>query len=65
MQFLNNLTTLHARSGYEDYDETARKRHLLRMWIALDDARRRPLAPLLDERYDWVERGGIPKKQLA
>ncbi len=65
MQFLNNLTTLHGRSGFEDYDEPQRKRHLLRMWIALDDARRRPLAPLLDERYSWVERGGIPKKHVT
>ncbi len=65
MQFLNNLTTLHGRSGFEDHDETERKRHLLRMWIALDEARRRPLAALLDERYGWVERGGIPKKHVA
>lgn len=65
MQFLNNLTTLHGRSGFEDYDEAERKRHLLRMWIALDEAKRRPLAPLLDERYGWVERGGIPKKHVA
>ncbi len=65
MQFLNNLTTLHGRSGFEDYDEPQRKRHLLRMWIALNEARRRPLAPLLDERYGWVERGGIPKKHVT
>ncbi len=65
MQFLNNLTTLHGRSGFEDYDEPERKRHLLRMWIALDEARRRPLSPQLDERYGWVERGGIPKKNVA
>jgi hypothetical protein len=65
MQFLNNLTTLHARSGFEDNDDPDRKRHLLRMWIALDDAKRRPLSPLLDERYSWVKRGGIPQKYAA
>lgn len=65
MQFLNNLTTLHGRSAFEDTDETASQRHLLRMWIALDDAKRRSLSPLLDERYSWVERGGIPRKYAA
>ncbi len=65
MQFLNNHTTLHGRSAFEDTDETDRKRHLLRMWIALSEARRRPLSPLLDERYGWVERGGIPQKYAA
>jgi hypothetical protein len=33
------------------------------MWIAGDDAKRRPLAQALAERYRWVERGGIPLKQ--
>ncbi len=65
MQFLSNHTTLHGRSEFEDYDEPERQRHLLRMWIALDDAKRRPLASLLDERYSWVEKGGIPQKQAA
>ena len=65
MQFINNLTTLHARSGFEDFEEEERRRHLLRMWIALPDAKRRRLSPLLDERYSWVERGGIPLKHAA
>ncbi len=65
MQFLSNHTTLHGRSEFEDFDEPERQRHLLRMWIALADAKRRPLAPLLDERYSWVEKGGIPQKQAA
>jgi hypothetical protein len=38
------------------------QRHLLRMWIAVDDARRRPLADALSGRYEWVKRGGIPVK---
>lgn len=65
MQFLSNHTTLHGRSEFEDFDEPGRQRHLLRMWIALADAKRRPLATLLDERYSWVEKGGIPRKQAA
>jgi hypothetical protein len=33
MQFLKNATILHKRTEYEDYDEPARKRHLLRLWL--------------------------------
>lgn len=33
MQFLNNYVTLHSRTGYEDYPEPDRKRHLLRLWL--------------------------------
>jgi len=65
IQLINNHMTLHARTAYEDYDEPDRQRHLLRMWIAVDDARRRPLAPALAARYRWVERGGIPAKAAA
>ena len=65
IQLLNNHIMLHARTAYVDYDEPERQRHLLRMWIAVDDARRRPLADALDARYEWVRRGGIPKKAEA
>ena len=63
IQLLNNHTMLHAREAYEDYPEPGRERHLLRMWIAVDDANRRPLAEALTDRYFWVQRGGIPVKQ--
>jgi hypothetical protein len=63
IQLLNNHMTLHARTAYEDYDEPARQRHLLRMWIAVPDDRRRPLSAALASRYRWVEEGGIPRKQ--
>jgi hypothetical protein len=35
------------------------------MWIAVPDAKRRPLADALSERYRWVQRGGIPAKAQA
>ncbi|HTE16083.1 MAG TPA: TauD/TfdA family dioxygenase [Burkholderiales bacterium] len=63
IQLVNNHTLLHAREAYEDFPEPGRERHLLRMWIAVDDAKRRPLADALAERYRWVQRGGIPLKQ--
>ncbi len=62
IQLLNNHMTLHARTAYEDFDEPRLQRHLLRMWIAVDDEKRRPLAASLADRYRWVERGGIPLK---
>ncbi|MEQ1776020.1 MAG: TauD/TfdA family dioxygenase [Burkholderiales bacterium] len=63
IQLVNNHTMLHAREAYEDFPEPGRERHLLRMWIAVDDAKRRPLADALTDRYRWVQRGGIPVKQ--
>ncbi len=34
VQLLNNAKILHAREGYQDYDEPERRRHLLRLWLA-------------------------------
>ena len=34
VQFLNNYVTLHTRRAYEDWPDPARKRHLLRLWLA-------------------------------
>jgi hypothetical protein len=33
VQFLNNAKILHSREAYEDDDDPARKRHLLRLWL--------------------------------
>jgi hypothetical protein len=65
VQLINNHVMLHAREAYEDYPQPGRERHLLRMWIAVDDARRRPLADALASRYEWVRRGGIPVQLIA
>ncbi len=40
VQLLSNHTILHARTAYEDGDDPARKRHLLRLWVSLDPPRR-------------------------
>ena len=65
IQLLSNHMVLHSREAYEDYEEEERKRHLLRMWIAVSEARRRPLSDALAGRYRWVEQGGIPAKADA
>lgn len=62
MQFVNNHVTLHAREAFIDHEEPAKQRHLLRLWIALPEDRRRPLSPRLDERYEWVRSGGMPRR---
>ena len=33
MQFINNYTTLHARTEFEDFDEPAKKRLMVRLWL--------------------------------
>lgn len=46
VQFLNNFTTLHARTEFEDYEEVDRRRHMLRLWLHRPDFR--PLATNLN-----------------
>jgi hypothetical protein len=36
MQFISNHTIVHSRTKYEDHSDSARKRHLLRLWLSLD-----------------------------
>jgi hypothetical protein len=60
IQFLHNHTILHARTGYQDWPEADRKRHLLRLWLAPPGAR--PLPPVFAECYGDItpgDRGGI------
>jgi hypothetical protein len=60
IQFVHNHTILHDRTGFVDWPEPERKRHLLRLWLAVPDAR--PLPPIYLERYgsiDIGDRGGI------
>jgi hypothetical protein len=60
IQFLHNHTILHARTGYEDWPEAGRKRHLLRLWLSPPGAR--PLPPVFAECYGDItigDRGGI------
>jgi hypothetical protein len=60
IQIANNLSTLHQRTEYVDFEEPEKKRHLLRLWLASN--RPRPLAPEFEERFNdgWSFRRGIP-----
>ena len=39
MQFVCNYTTFHSRTAYEDHEDPAKKRHLLRLWLTLHEGR--------------------------
>lgn len=60
VQLVHNHTMLHDRTGFEDWPEPERRRHLLRLWLAASDAR--PLPEIFAQRYGTVtvgDRGGI------
>ncbi len=57
MLFMNNWVTLHRRSGFEDYLEPERKRHILRVWISPPNNRQ--IDPLFMDNYGAVDAGSI------
>jgi hypothetical protein len=68
VQLVHNHTLLHDRTAFEDWAEPAKRRHLLRLWLAPQQAR--PLPPVFAQRYGSVtpgDRGGIivPGTQLT
>lgn len=60
IQIANNLSTLHQRTEYVDFEAPEKKRHLLRLWLT--SHRPRPLAAEFEERFNggWSFRRGIP-----
>ena len=60
MQFVYNHSLLHDRSGFRDWPDTHKRRHLLRLWLSLPGDR--PLPECFRQRYGRVTvgaRGGI------
>ncbi len=60
MQFVYNHTLLHDRTGFEDWPEAEKKRHLLRLWLSIPGDR--PLPEIFAQKFGSVEigdRGGI------
>ncbi|MDB6001565.1 MAG: Taurine catabolism dioxygenase TauD, TfdA family [Rhizobacter sp.] len=49
VQFLNNHLVLHSRTGFEDFAEPDRKRHLLRLWLNTPHYQRIP--PFFEDRH--------------
>lgn len=59
LQLLNNHVTVHSRTAFQDHDDPAKRRHLLRLWLATRNGR--PLAPDFANRYGAdVPRLGVP-----
>ena len=62
IQFLHNHVIFHSRTGFEDWPEPERRRHLIRMWLSLPDGR--VMAPAMAEKWINIEvgtrRGGVP-----
>ena len=60
MQFVYNHSLLHDRTGFTDWPEAEKRRHLLRLWLAVPGDR--PLPAVFAQRYGSVdvgERGGV------
>ena len=60
MQFVYNHALMHDRTGFRDWPEAHKKRHLLRLWLSMPGDR--PLPECFKQRYGTIEignRGGI------
>jgi hypothetical protein len=61
IQILNNHYIMHSRTAYEDFPETDRRRHLLRLWLACEEG-----PPLPAPYYEFMgkTRSGRPDGYL-
>jgi hypothetical protein len=59
IQWINNLTTFHSRTDFEDWPEPERRRHLLRLWLNLPNGW--PLPPSYYERFGSADDRGRPQ----
>ena len=57
MLFLNNWTTLHRRTAFEDFNEPDQRRHLLRVWLSMPNSR--PIDQSFLANFGSVEAGTI------
>ncbi len=58
LQLVNNHVLIHSRTHYEDFEEPERKRHLLRLWLAVPEGR--PLCAAMREVYKSTTPGSVP-----
>ncbi|MEM8954005.1 MAG: TauD/TfdA family dioxygenase [Verrucomicrobiota bacterium] len=55
--FLNNWTTLHRRTEFEDWPNPTEKRHILRIWLSVPNSR--PLDPVFADNFGDTRAGAI------
>lgn len=60
MQFLNDRTTVHGRTDYQDWPEPERKRHLFRLWLQCPHWSPPAMRMHVFDQFDRAG-GGIPK----
>ncbi len=53
MSYSNSHVTLHSRTRFEDWPELDRRRHLIRLWMRVEEGKR----PLIPELAKEIERG--------
>jgi hypothetical protein len=56
IQLVSNHTVLHARTAYEDFEEPAERRHLLRLWLSLPGSSRGGRLSRLSSRFRLLAR---------
>lgn len=57
VMLLNNWTTFHRRSEFVDAEEPELKRHLLRVWLSMDNSR--PIDPSFVDHFGATEAGAL------
>lgn len=55
--FLNNWTTLHRRTAFDDFEEPEKRRHLLRVWLSVPNSR--PLNESFRANFGATEAGAV------
>ncbi|MBL7501137.1 TauD/TfdA family dioxygenase [Frankia sp. CNm7] len=65
LMVVNNYSVLHGRSRFHDADDPAQRRLLLRLWIAMHNARPLPFDWDRGVNTDGVGRGGVPLKNAG
>ncbi len=60
IQFVYNHSLLHDRTGFVDFDDLKKRRHLLRLWLSIPDDRELPA--VFKQRFETIDigsRGGM------
>lgn len=58
IQIAGNFSIFHARDSFEDYEDPAQRRHMLRLWLGLENGRQ--LAPAYRETREFASLYEIP-----
>lgn len=54
IQFVNNYTIMHGRSAFVDFEDVAKRRHVVRLWLKFFEPR--PTAEYIRAQYNGIEK---------